>query len=179
VAKPNLQHQVNPLHLGAKAYTLDIELLAKALGDARYHVRQQGARQSVQRTVLTLVIGAHHGQRVIFQVDFHIRVKLSAKLTTGTLYRDPIPLLAHLDALRNGDGHASYSRHSAPPIIASNYRQLPDFTDNLTTNAELSRLFARDNAAGGRQNHRTQARLHPGDLVFLGIDAATGPADAL
>jgi len=65
--------EVRALELRAVTDTLDLEVLLETLRDALDHVRDEGARQPVQRSVLASVGGARHGDLAVGLLDLHPR----------------------------------------------------------------------------------------------------------
>src|SRR5262249_25376136 len=190
----DLQLEIGALHDRAIADALDLETLLEAVGDALHHVRDQRARQAVQRAVLAALGRARDRDRAVVLRDLHPR-------------RDGLPQLA----LRPRDRHAAGvdrdehagrdfnwlfpdpAHSSARPVVAGKEprffvcvdlmcfplailrqakRQLPDVADDFAADALCLGGAARDDAAGRGHDRDPHAAEDPLAPVLAGIDAA-------
>ena len=71
--KPTCELEVGALELRAVADALDLEVLLEALGDALDHVRDERARESVQRAVVAAVGRPRHVEDAVVLRDLHAR----------------------------------------------------------------------------------------------------------
>lgn len=97
------EFQVLTLLLDTVADTEDFHLDGVALGHANNGVVQQGAGQTVQRTVLAVVIRAGDGQYTVFQVDGDRLWNVNALGALWALNLNVLAVDLDFDAVRYGD----------------------------------------------------------------------------
>src|SRR3989454_1334099 len=83
---------------------LDLEPLCEALRDPFHHVRDQGAREAVQRPVVSLLRRAADHDRAVLDRDRQVTVDRAADLALRSLDRDLPPLDLGGDTLGERDG---------------------------------------------------------------------------
>src|SRR5215208_5560375 len=107
----------------------DLELLAVARRHPLDHVRDQGAREPVQRAVGRLVRRTLDDHRVPVQADLHLGVQGARELAARPLHLDRVAVDRDRDALGHRDGPPADTRHrwrlpyqtrqrSSPPVRA-------------------------------------------------------------
>src|SRR4029453_199654 len=97
----------------AVADTDDLELALVALGDAVHHVRHERERQTVQGTVLTLVVRPRDDDLVTVARDRDRRWRGVLEGALGPLDRHRATLDGHVDTRRDGDRLLADSGHDA------------------------------------------------------------------
>ena len=94
------------------ANALDLKLLLIALGDTDDHVLDEGARQTVQRAVLPLVVGTGDDDlSLVVLVDCDGLGDAEVQGTLGALHLDVLAIQLHLNTGRDGDGEPANTRH--------------------------------------------------------------------
>src|SRR6188508_2213201 len=115
------------LCLGLVSDTLDLEVLAEALGHAFHHVLHQSAGQAVERLVPLFLAGPGNGELIVAEGQLHLGVELTAQLAARALHRDAVSLQLERDALGYGYRLSTNTRHgssyhttasSSPPRLA-------------------------------------------------------------
>src|SRR5688572_18256474 len=138
------EHELLALEHGAETRAADLQVLVIARRHARDHVREQRARQAVQRTRLLRVVRARDGEVLaVVALELHERVERAAQLALRPLHHDVLPRDLHVDAAGDGDGHLSdpahlltyqtYARTSPPRPFFSASRPVmrPDEVDTI------------------------------------------------
>src|SRR5688500_1691953 len=144
VREAECEDELLALEHGTEARAADLEILVVARRHARDHVREQRARQAVQRTCLLRVVRARHGELLaVVALELHERVERATKLALRPLHHDVLPRDLHVDAAGDGDGHLSdpahlltyqtYARTSPPRPFFSASRPVmrPDDVDTI------------------------------------------------
>src|SRR4051812_22499665 len=134
----DLQLEVGARERGAVADALDLEALLEALRDPLDHVRDQRARETVQRAILAALGRTGHGDRALLLRDLHALrhdlAELAARAGDG-------------DAARvDRDDHAG--GHFDGSFTDTRHMWLPDVAEDFAADAFLLGGPARDDAAG-------------------------------
>src|SRR5213594_1387624 len=104
VRKAHDELHAERLRLRLVADPLDLEPLCEALRDPFHHVRDQGARETVQRLVISLLRRPAYHDRAVLDRDRQVTVDRAADLALRSLDRDLPPLDLGGDALGERDG---------------------------------------------------------------------------
>src|SRR3954454_13162968 len=105
------QLEVRALHHRAVADALDLERLREAVGDAGDHVRDQRAREPVQRAVLRAVGRAGDEELLALLADLDRAVLALLEIAAGAGHAHDLGLDRHGDAGGNGDGLLADAGH--------------------------------------------------------------------
>src|SRR3954467_14558384 len=111
VGVADLQLEVAALERSAVADTLDLEALLEALGDALDHVRDQCAREPVQRAILAALGRAGHGEGAVVLRDLHALRDVLLKGAERAGHGHAARLQRHGDAGRDFDWSLADSAH--------------------------------------------------------------------
>src|SRR5581483_7024791 len=165
----HLQLEIGSGHRGTVADTLGFQPLFEAGRDALDHVRDQRAREAVQRPVLPALGRARDEDRPVLLRDPDPRRHDLAELALRTRHRDAAGVDRDEHAGGDFDGLLSDTAH----------RALPDETDHFAADALALGGAARDDAAGRGQDRGPHAAEHARQPVLAGVDAAARLGDTL
>src|SRR3954463_8976274 len=161
--------EVGALELRAVADALDLERLGEAVGDAGDHVRDQRAREPVQRAVLRAVGRAGDDELLALLADLDRAVLALLEVAAGAGDAHDLGLDRHGDAGGDGDG----------PLTDSRHRDLPDLRDDLAADALPAGVVAGHHATRGRDDRGAHAAEHLGDGAGVHVGPLAGTRDAL
>jgi hypothetical protein len=111
VREADLELEVVARECGAVADALDLQLLLEALGDALDHVRDQRARQAVERAILAALGRPRDRDRAVLLRDLHALRHFLAKLALRARHRHAARVDRDDDACRNFDGPFTDTGH--------------------------------------------------------------------
>ena len=168
VREADVQLEVGAAQRGAVADALDLEALREAVRDALDHVRDQRAREPVQRAIVAALGRPRDGDRPVLLLDLHPPGNLLAELAERPVDHHAARRERDRDAARNFDGLSADSTHA-----------LPDEADHLAADTLLCGRAAGDQAVGGGQDGDAHAAEDTREAVLASIDAAAGLRDAL
>src|SRR3954447_9465674 len=170
----DLQLQVGPRQRCAVPDALDLEALLEPVRHTLDHVRDQRARQAVQRAILAAIGRARHRDDALVLRDLHALRHVLAELASRSGDRHA----AGIDRDDHAGGHFNWSfADTGHGFSASS--GLPDETDDFAADALLLGGAARDDAAGGGHDRDAHATEHPLAAVLAGVDAPAGLGHAL
>ncbi len=99
------------LLLNTVADAVYFQLLLEAFGYADDHVVDECAGQTVQCTILLLIVRTGYGDGVAFNSNLHSRMNVTGQGAVLALDGDGISVELDLDAFRYCDRHSTNSRH--------------------------------------------------------------------
>src|SRR5262245_22018342 len=102
----------SPAKRGAVADALDLEALLEAVRDALDHVRDEGARQPVQRSVVAALGWARDDELPVLLLDLDPRRNHLRQLAERPVDRHAARVDRDVDAVRDLDGLLADSTHS-------------------------------------------------------------------
>src|SRR5215208_1148879 len=105
------QDELAALQLSAVADALDLQALLEAVGDALDHVRDQAAREPVQRAVLAAVGRSRHADLAVVLLDPDLARHALLELALGPLHLHELGLDRDLHPIGDGDRLSADARH--------------------------------------------------------------------
>src|SRR5581483_365179 len=156
----DLQLEVGARERGAVADALNLEALLEAVRHALDHVRDQRARETVQRAILAALGRARHGDRAVLGRDLHPLRDLLAQLALRPGHGHAARVDRDDDAGGDFDGLSADTTHAL----------LPDVAEDFAADALGLGGAARDDAARGGHDRDAHAAEHALAARLAGVD---------
>src|SRR5215208_6339586 len=113
------QDELAALQLSAVADALDLQALLEAVGDALDHVRDQAAREPVQRAVLAAVGRSRHADLAVVLLDRDLARHALLELALGPLHLHELRLDRDFHPIGDGDRLSADARHVYQTLATS------------------------------------------------------------
>src|SRR5918996_147939 len=126
--------------------------------------------------MFTLVRGAFHADRVVFQDDAHLRAEVLVQSPLRPAHRHPRAVDVNGDVIGDGNQLSSDPAHlNLPESISPS----PHIAENLATDSSTCRLAVGHHALRRAENGHSEAALNPWQASSVGVHPPAGTRDPL